>query len=158
MPAFAMLRRCGGTQRPNYLLRSFQISGCIAEAGQVVSSSPPSCKRSGFEGEILGERTNKFNSLMAADRQCCLSATGPTKWERYDAPPGMPQEALDLFQSSASLPLEPAPIEVLGGAPELDKQVAGQVLRLDLAALFVPQLNERFSSFPRTILASEPPL
>ena len=47
------------------------------------------------------------------------------------------------MQPSAGLALEPAPVEVLRGAPELDEEVAGQVLRLDLAPLFFPQPNER---------------
>src|ERR1700722_6387229 len=35
--------------------------------------------------------------------------------------------------------LIPMPVEVLGDDAELDDQVAGQVLGLDLAALFLPQ-------------------
>ena len=37
------------------------------------------------------------------------------------------------------LRLVPAPVEVLGDDAELDDEVAGQVLRLDLAALFPPE-------------------
>ena len=36
----------------------------------------------------------------------------------------------------------PAPIEVLGDNSELNDEVAGQVLRLDLAALFAPKPQE----------------
>src|SRR5262245_60639676 len=39
--------------------------------------------------------------------------------------------------------LVPAPIEVLGHDPELDDQIAGQILRLDLAALFPPKPEQR---------------
>jgi len=38
--------------------------------------------------------------------------------------------------------LIPVPIEVLRHRPELDKEVARQVLRLDLAALFAPEPDE----------------
>src|SRR5829696_9118026 len=41
------------------------------------------------------------------------------------------------------LALEPAPVQILRGAAELDEEVAGQVLWLDLAALLFPQPNER---------------
>jgi hypothetical protein len=36
----------------------------------------------------------------------------------------------------------PAAIELLGGKPELDNKVAGQVLRLDLATLFSPEPDQ----------------
>jgi hypothetical protein len=39
--------------------------------------------------------------------------------------------------------LIPAPIEVLGHRSELDEEIAGQVLRLDLAALFPPEPDRR---------------
>ena len=52
-----------------------------------------------------------------------------------------------MRRAAAGLALEPAPVQVLGGAAELDEEVAGQVLRLDLAPLFFPQLNERILVF-----------
>ena len=50
----------------------------------------------------------------------------------------MPDPALDLGEDLAGIAFEPAPIEGFGDHPELDDEVAGQVLRLDLAALFSP--------------------
>src|SRR6516162_3756698 len=38
--------------------------------------------------------------------------------------------------------LVPAPIEVLGRYPELNHQIAGQVFRLDLAALLAPEVDQ----------------
>ena len=35
--------------------------------------------------------------------------------------------------------LEPAPIEVLGDDPELDDEIAGQILGFNLAAFFAPK-------------------
>ena len=39
----------------------------------------------------------------------------------------------------AGVALVPVPVELLGHEPELDDEVAGQVLRLGLAALFPPE-------------------
>ncbi len=36
----------------------------------------------------------------------------------------------------------PAPVQVLGGEAELDDEIAGEVLRLDFAALLPPQAEE----------------
>ena len=38
--------------------------------------------------------------------------------------------------------LVPAPVEVLGHGAELDNQVAGEVFRLDFAALLAPQPDQ----------------
>ena len=47
---------------------------------------------------------------------------------RRDRPPGVA--------------LVPGPVEVLGGEAELDDEVAGEVLRADLAPLFLPQADQ----------------
>ena len=47
--------------------------------------------------------------------------------------------ALDVGNDLAGIGLVPAAIEVLRHDPELDDKIAGQVLRLDLAALFPPK-------------------
>ena len=49
---------------------------------------------------------------------------------------------MDVGDDLAGIGLIPAPIEVFGDGPELDDEVAGQVFRLDLAALFLPQPDE----------------
>ena len=46
---------------------------------------------------------------------------------------------LDVCDDLPSVGLVPAPVKLLGGEAELHDQVAGQVLRLDFAALFPPQ-------------------
>ena len=46
---------------------------------------------------------------------------------------------LDVCDDLPGIGLVPAPIKLLGGEAELHDQVAGQVLRLDFAALFPPQ-------------------
>ena len=43
----------------------------------------------------------------------------------------------------AGIGFVPAPVKVFGDQPELDDEIAGEVLRLDLAAFFPPQAKER---------------
>ena len=46
---------------------------------------------------------------------------------------------LDICDDPPGVGLVPAPVKLLGGEAELHNEVAGQVLRLDFAALFPPQ-------------------
>jgi hypothetical protein len=50
--------------------------------------------------------------------------------------------ALKCFDLMPGVALVPEPVELLGRHPELDDKVAGEVLRLDLPALFPPQAEE----------------
>jgi len=50
---------------------------------------------------------------------------------------------LDVFDGLPGIALVPEPVEILGGLAELNDEVAGQVLRLDFAALFPPQAEQR---------------
>jgi hypothetical protein len=50
---------------------------------------------------------------------------------------------LNIGDDLPGIGLVPAPIEILGGKPELDHQIAGQVFRLYLTALLPPQPNQR---------------
>ena len=50
---------------------------------------------------------------------------------------------LDVRNHLDRIGLKPAPIKLLGHHPELDDEIAGQVLRLDLAALFPPEPKQR---------------
>jgi hypothetical protein len=45
---------------------------------------------------------------------------------------------LNVCDDLSSIGLIPAPVQLLGRNPELDDKVARKVLRLDLAALFLP--------------------
>ena len=45
---------------------------------------------------------------------------------------------LDIGDDPPGIGLVPAPVELLGGEAELHDEIAGQVLRLDFAALFPP--------------------
>ena len=65
--------------------------------------------------------------------------------------------ALDVADDPSGIALIPATVERLGGDAELDDEIVGEVLRLSLAALFLPQPDEggfvRAHDYP----ASEPP-
>jgi hypothetical protein len=55
----------------------------------------------------------------------------------------MTDSPLDVGNHPPSIGLIPAPVKVLGHHPELDHKIAGQVLRLNLAALFPPEPKQR---------------
>ena len=50
--------------------------------------------------------------------------------------------ALDIAEDLAGVAFEPVPVERLGDHPELDDEIAGEVLRLDLAALLAPEAEQ----------------
>ena len=50
--------------------------------------------------------------------------------------------ALDVGEDLAGIAFEPVAVEGLGDDPELDDEVAGEVLRLDLAAFFPPEAEQ----------------
>jgi hypothetical protein len=59
----------------------------------------------------------------------------------------------------AGIALVPLAIEVLGHEAELDDEVGGEVLRPDLAPLFLPQAEQGgFVVLPMMMRASEPPI
>ena len=55
----------------------------------------------------------------------------------------MPNSPLNVGNHLARISLIPASIEVLGHDPELDDEIAGQVLWLDFAALLLPEPKQR---------------
>ena len=54
----------------------------------------------------------------------------------------MADPLLDVGDDPPGIGLVPAPVKLLGGEAELDDKIAGQVLRLDLTALFPPQAQQ----------------
>ena len=54
----------------------------------------------------------------------------------------MPDPPLDVLDDLPRVDLVPAPIEVFGHAAELNYEVAGDILRLDLSALLLPQTDQ----------------
>jgi hypothetical protein len=56
---------------------------------------------------------------------------------------GVLDPTLDVADGSSRVALVPAPVQSLGGDAELHNQVAAQILRFGLAALFLPQSDQR---------------
>ena len=54
----------------------------------------------------------------------------------------MPQPMLDAFDRLPGVALVPMPVEGFSHEPELDDEVAGQVLRLGLAPFLPPQADQ----------------
>ena len=66
---------------------------------------------------------------------------------------------LDVRDLPTGVAFIPGPIELLGRRPELDDEVAGQVLRFGFPALFAAKAaTAQLSSLPMMIRASEPPM
>ena len=59
---------------------------------------------------------------------------------------------LDVRDGLPGIGLVPAPVQLLGGQAELDDEVAGEVLGLDLAAFFSPKAKQR-----RLVVAHDDP-
>ena len=55
----------------------------------------------------------------------------------------MPQPSLNVRDHLPRIGFIPAAIELLGGEPELDHEIARQVLRFDLASLLAPEPDQR---------------
>ena len=55
----------------------------------------------------------------------------------------MPNSPLNVGNHLAGVGLIPASVKVLGHHPELDDEIAGEILGLDLAALFAPEPKQR---------------
>ena len=51
----------------------------------------------------------------------------------------MANPALDVADGAAGVSLIPIAVQILGRVAELDNQIAGEILRLDLAPLFLPE-------------------
>ena len=51
--------------------------------------------------------------------------------------------ALDVGDDASGIALVPGSVERLGGDAELDDEIVAQILRLGLAALFLPQPDQR---------------
>jgi hypothetical protein len=50
---------------------------------------------------------------------------------------------LDVFEGMTGITLIPVPVEVFGRDPELDDEIAREVLGLGFAALFSPEAEQR---------------
>ena len=82
---------------------------------------------------------NDQGSMNLASNTAPVASTRPSSVAAIQRSGGMPDLPLDVRDDLTGIGLVPAPVELLGDQAELDDEVAGQVLWLDLAALFPPQ-------------------
>ena len=89
---------------------------------------------------LLGERPRQhelgFKHRARALDQAIKRGPHPMQHRVADVP-------LDIRNDAPGIGLIPVPIKVLGHHSKLDNEIAGQVLRLDLAALLPPQPYQR---------------
>jgi len=70
----------------------------------------------------------------------------------------MPDLPLHIGKNLPGINLIPVPVQVLGRQTELNDEVAGEILWLDLAALLPPEPEEGGFIAPMIIRASDPPM
>ena len=97
------------------------------------------CCSCGMYFATAASSENDQGSMNLASNTASLPCNPAIEGGRHPAQHWMPDLPLDIGNHLAGIGLIPAPIEVLGHHPELDDEVAGQVLWLDLAALFPPE-------------------
>ncbi len=69
----------------------------------------------------------------------------------------MNHPSLNVPERVSGISLVPMPIKGLGHDPELDDEIAGEVLGLGFAALLSPEAEQRIFIWPMMMRASEPP-
>ena len=88
---------------------------------------------------FLRERPRQ-HELGLEHRAGCLNH--PVKRCRHPLDHRMLHPPLDVLDGLPGVALVPVAIELLGHDPELDDEIVGEVLRLDLAALLPPQAEQ----------------
>jgi hypothetical protein len=73
---------------------------------------------------------------------CPAACDHPVKGCPHPAEHRMPEPMLDAFDPLPGVALVPMPVERFGHHAELDDEVAGEVLRLDLAPFLLPEADE----------------
>ena len=92
-----------------------------------------------FGGGFLRERPGQ-HELGLEHRATGINQAIQRRRHPFDD--GMLDPPLHVLDGVAGVALIPAPVEVLGDRAQLDDQIVGEILRLDLAALLPPQPNE----------------
>jgi len=101
----------------------------VLQLGHVLFGSP-------FLREIPGQHELGFEHGPG-----CLNPA--IQGGRHPAVHGMKHLPLHLNHHLSGVLLVPMSVQLLGHAAELDQEIAGQILRLDLAALLPPQPQQR---------------
>ena len=89
-----------------------------------------------FFRERPGQHELRLENGLASFHPAIERRCHPAQHRMADLP-------LDVRNHLARIGLVPAPIKLLRHHPELDDEIAGQVLRFDLAALFAPEPQQR---------------
>ena len=97
------------------------------------------CCSCGMYFSAAASSENDHGSMNLASNTAPLPSTRPSRVAAIQRSAGWRTVLLDVGDDLPGIGLVPAPVEVLGDDAELDDEVAGQVLRLDFAALFPPQ-------------------
>ena len=92
-----------------------------------------------FGGGFLRERPGQ-HELGLEHRPAGINEAIQSR--RHPLMDGVLNPPLHVLDAVTGVALIPAPVEVLGDRAELDDQVVGEILRLDLAALLAPQPNQ----------------
>jgi hypothetical protein len=88
---------------------------------------------------FLGERPRQ-HEFGFEDRAGC--GHHPVQGGRHPPDYRVIHPPLDVLNRVACVSLIPAPVEVLGCAPNLDDQISRQVLGFDLAAFLTPEAQQ----------------
>ena len=107
-----------------------------------------------FGGRLFRERPWQ-HELGFEHRAAGIDETVKGRSHPFDH--GMLHPPLKIFDGIAGVSLVPAPIELFGHGAELNNQNVGKILRLGLATLLAPKLQQFVLSSPIMIRASEPP-
>ncbi len=85
---------------------------------------------------------NDHGSMNLASNTAPVASTMPSRVAAIQRTTGCFTRRWTRGEDLAGVALEPVAIEGFGHDPELDDEVAGEVLRFDLAALFPPQAQQ----------------
>ena len=92
-----------------------------------------------FGGGFLGERPGQHELGLEYGFR---TFHDPVQGRRHPGNGRMLDPALHVPDAPAGVALVPRAVELLGGGPELHDEVAGQVLRLGLAAFLAPEADQ----------------
>ena len=101
------------------------------------------CCSCGMYFSAAASSENDHGSMNLASNTASLPCDPPVECGRHPAQRRMEDLALDVGDDLTGIGLVPAPIKVLGGDPELDDEIAREVLRLNLTTFFLPQPQQR---------------
>ena len=85
---------------------------------------------------------NDHGSMNLASNTAPVPSTMPSSVAAIQRSTGCRTRCLDVFDRLPGVALVPMPVEGFGHEPELDDEVAGQVLRLGLAPFLPPEAEQ----------------